>query len=589
MERALAHRGPDGSGRYAGNRAGFVHTRLSIVDLAKGAQPFIAPGEGGGQVLVANGEIYNHAALRRSQCAGYDFTSNSDCETLLALWARHGAGALRQLRGMYAAALYDSTRDEGLLIRDPFGIKPLYICETADGLFFASEIAALRAIGIAEAAPQLSGPDQLHAACIIDRQFAPDDLPAFPMIRRVAPGEMLIIRGGQIAETLTDTPLESGITDPVAPTIDAFEAQLHDAVEAHLMADVPLGLFFSGGVDSSAILAALADLRARDGRGEPILTYTVRFNRGDDDETGGVAALAAGEGAEFVDVPYGKADFLADAGLAALACDDAVADYAILPTLHLARRAARDVKVVLSGEGGDEFFAGYGRYRAGLRAIGAKFPTRPGPALRAGLFGDDLARQLDARYALAGANMPGLLQRLADRRGALAALQHHDIDDWLPNDLLIKLDRCLMRHGLEGRTPFIDRQMSAYGFHLPVAAKIGRGGGKHLVKSWLAQRLPACRPFARKRGFTVPVGGWIAEEAHRLAPLVAAQDGVAELISADKAQAVIEAADGRGDARGNGRGGLLAWRLLFYALWHQIHCRGISAEQPLADILAARG
>jgi asparagine synthase (glutamine-hydrolysing) len=589
MERALAHRGPDGSGRYADSRAGLVHTRLSIVDLAKGAQPFIAPGEDGGQVLVANGEIYNHAALRQSHCAGYDFTSNSDCETLLALWARHGAGALQQLRGMYAAALYDSTRDEGLLIRDPFGIKPLYICETADGLFFASEIAALRAIGIAEAAPQLSGPDQLHAACIIDRQFAPDDLPAFPMIRRVAPGEMLIIRGGQIAETLTDTPLESGITDPVAPTIDAFEAQLHDAVEAHLMADVPLGLFFSGGVDSSAILAALADLRARDGRGEPILTYTVRFNRGDDDETGGVAALAAGEGAEFVDVPYGKADFLADAGLAALACDDAVADYAILPTLHLARRAARDVKVVLSGEGGDEFFAGYGRYRAGLRAIGAKFPTRPGPALRAGLFGDDLARQLDARYALAGANMPGLLQRLADRRGALAALQRHDIDDWLPNDLLIKLDRCLMRHGLEGRTPFIDRQMSAYGFHLPVAAKIGRGGGKHLVKSWLAQRLPACRPFARKRGFTVPVGGWIAEEAHRLAPLVAAQDGVAELISADKAQAVIEAADGRGDARGNGRGGLLAWRLLFYALWHQIHCRGISAEQPLADILAARG
>ena len=590
MERALAHRGPDGSGRYAGNRAGFVHTRLSIVDLAKGAQPFIAPGEDGGQVLVANGEIYNHTALRQSQCAGYDFTSNSDCETLLALWARHGHAALTHLRGMYAAALYDPASGEGLLIRDPFGIKPLYFCETADGLFFASEIAALRAIGLADtatdrAAPSQSRAEPLHAACIIDRQFAPDDLPAFPTIRRIAPGEMLIIRGGQIAETLTDRPLESGITDPAAPTIDAFEAQLHDAVEAHLMADVPLGLFFSGGVDSSAILAALADLRTRDGRSEPILTYTVRFDRGDDDETGAAAALAAGEGAEFVDVPYGKADFLADAGLAALACDDAVADYAILPTLHLARRAAQDVKVVLSGEGGDEFFAGYGRYRAGLRAIGAKFPTRAGPALRAGLFGDDVARRLTARYVLAGANMPGVLQRLADRRGALAALQRHDIDDWLPNDLLIKLDRCLMRHGLEGRTPFIDRQMSAYGFHLPVAAKIGRGGGKHLVKSWLARRLPACRPFARKRGFTVPVGGWIAEEAHRLAPLVAAQDGVAELISADKARAVIEAAD----ANGNGRGGLLAWRLLFYALWHQIHCRGISAEQPLADILAARG
>ena len=593
MERALAHRGPDGSGRYTDRHVGFIHTRLSIVDLAHGAQPFIAPADDGGKVLIANGEIYNHAALRQSHCSGYAFTSHSDCETVLALWARHGHAALTHLRGMYAAALYDPGSDEGLLIRDPFGIKPLYVCETSQGLFFASEIAALRAIGLAEtmtdgAAPSQSRADPLHAACIIDRQFAPDDLPAFPAIRRVAPGEMLVIRGGRIAEALHDAPLATGAPAHSTASMDAFEAQLHDSVAAHLMADVPLGLFFSGGVDSSAILAALADLRDRDGHAEPILTYTVRFDRGDDDETGAAASLAAAEGADFVDVPYGKADFLADAGLAALACDDAVADYAILPTLHLARRAARDVKVVLSGEGGDEFFAGYGRYRAGLRAIGAKFPTRPGPALRAGLFGDDVARRLAARYELAGSAMPGVLQRLADRRGALAALQRHDIEDWLPNDLLIKLDRCLMRHGLEGRTPFIDRRMSPYGFHLPVTAKIGRGGGKHLVKSWLAERMPACQPFARKRGFTVPVGAWIAEESGTLAPLVAAQQGVAELMPADAARAVITAADGHGNSRGNGRGGLLAWRLLFYALWHQIHCCGVSAEQPLADILATR-
>ena len=576
MEAALAHRGPDGSGRFIDSHAGFVHTRLSIVDLAKGAQPFIAPDEDGGKVLIANGEIYNHAALRQLHCASYDFRSNSDCETLLALWARQGTAALRQLRGMYAAAFYDPGTKEGLLIRDPFGIKPLYICETDNGLFFASESAALRAIGFAD-----TDADQLHGACIIDRQFAPDDITAFPAIRRVAPGEMLIIRNGQIAETIVDTPLESGKPDPVVATLDGFEAQLHNSVEAHLMADVPLGLFFSGGVDSSAILASLADLRSRDGHSEPILTYTVRFDGGIEDGTGLAASLAAAEGAEFVDVPYGKADFLADAGSAALACDDAVADYAILPTLHLARRAARDVKVVLSGEGGDEFFAGYGRYRAGLRALGAKFPTRDGPALRAGLFGKNVARRLTRRYDLAGTSMPGFLHRLADRPGALAALQRHDINDWLPNDLLIKLDRCLMRHGLEGRTPFIDRALSTYGFHLPMSAKIGPGGGKHLVKSWLEKRLPACKPFARKRGFTVPVGGWIAEESRTLAPLVAAQDGVARLISADRARAVIESADGRN--------GLLAWRLLFYAVWHQIHCRGISAEQPLADILAARG
>ncbi len=576
MKGKLSHRGPNGSGQFIGKTIGFVHTRLSIVDLEKGAQPFIAPTVNGGQVLIANGEIYNHAMLRQSHCADYNFSSNSDCETMLAIWAQRGTAALKQLRGMYAAALYDPSKNEGLLIRDPFGIKPLYFCETKDGLFFASEITALRVLGLADITP-----DPMHAACVIDRQFTPDDLPAFTAIRRVAPGEMLVIRDGQIAETYIDAPLEERMTNLATPEIDRFEAELHNSVATHLMADVPLGLFFSGGVDSTAILAALADLRSQGKYDDPILTYNVRFGNGENKEAGLAASLAAAESVDFVDVPYGKSDFLADAGLAALACDDAVADYAILPTLHLARRAARDVKVVLSGEGGDEFFAGYSRYRAGLRPIGAKFTTRPGPAMRAGLFDNDLTRRLAARYDLGGASMPGLWQRLTDRHNSLATLQRRDIDDWLPNDLLIKLDRCLMRHGLEGRTPFVDRRMSHYGFHLPRAAKIGRRGGKHLVKSWLSRRLPACQPFARKRGFTVPVGGWIAEESHTLAPLVAKQNGVAELISADTARSVIASADGRG--------GLLAWRLLFYALWHQIHCCGASAEQPLADILAARG
>ena len=207
-----------------------------------------------------------------------------------------------------------------------------------------------------------------------------------------------------------------------------------------------------------------------------------------------------------MDVVYGKSDFLANAGMAALACDDAAADYAILPTLHLAGVPVRDVKVVLSGEGGDEFFAGYGRYRAGLRVLTPKFPTRPGAALRAGVLRDDVAGRDDgALQRRCGADARPET-RLCNRDGALAQLQRHDINDWLPNDLLIKLDRCLMRHGVEGRTPFIDRRLSTYGFHLPHQHKIGAGGGKHIMKSWLDQHMPAARPFARKRGFTVPVG-----------------------------------------------------------------------------------
>ena len=580
IETSMAHRGPDGSGRFIDENVGFIHTRLSIIDVAGGAQPFVNKDEGATKVGMVNGEIYNHAALRRDLASDHAFQSQSDCETLFAIWSRYGPEIVTRLRGMYAAAMYDSMRHEGILVRDPFGIKPLYYCEDSRGLFFASEPAALRAIGISSQTP-----DRLHAACIIDRQYAPNDLPAFPTIKRVVPGETLVIRHGEIVARHRDTPLErlpdADSQRDMSPTTAAFAAHLHDSVSAHLMSDVPLGLFFSGGVDSSAILASMANLRQSNGSSasDPLMTYTVRFDRGSDDETGQAAALAAAAGADFVDVPYGKADFWRDAGMAALACDDAVADYAILPTLHLARRAANDVKVVLSGEGGDEFFAGYGRYRAGMRRIGAKFPTRPGAALAGGILPSDLAQRLRNLYKQADSHMPGLQDRWFNRTAALNNLQQHDIDDWLPNDLLIKLDRCLMRHGVEGRTPFVDRHMSHYGFQLPPHAKIGKAGGKHLVKQWVNDVMPAAQPFAKKRGFTVPVGAWIADDAQILAPLVAAQPGISALLGANDVHSIFHSA--------NGRGGLLAWRILFYALWHQIHYCGVAADQPLDAVLAS--
>ena len=354
----------------------------------------MAPPEDGGKVLAANGEIYNHAALRASHCAGYGFTSNSDCETVLALWARHGTAAFGELRGMYAAALWDPHSREGVLVRDPFGIKPLYIAETAEGILFASEIAALRAAigGTGET-------DPVHAACIIDRQYAPDDLPPFAGIRRVAPGETLIIRDGRIAGTSSDRPLDD--LDHAGDAAE-FPARLHDSVEAHLMADVPLGLFFSGGVDSSAILAALADLRARDGHADPILSYTVRFDTEADDETALAASLAADEGAEFIDVPYGRDDFLADAGLAALACDDPVADYAILPTSHLARRARATSR-------------SFCRQRAATNSSPDMAATAPGCALWRAL--SDAARRRHAGRAV-------LRRRGGRSRGTLPRRRH---------------------------------------------------------------------------------------------------------------------------------------------------------------------
>ena len=590
LQGALAHRGPDAAGRYVDDDAGLVHTRLSIVDPAGGDQPFVRKNRAGQRrVLVANGEIYNHTELRRARCAGIDFASDSDCEIIAALIGAFGHEAVRELRGMYAFALYSPESREAVLARDPFGIKPLYYHESVDGVFFASEPAALRAAGLGRATRD-DVDSRLHAASIIDRQFARDDIEAFAGIRRLGPGETLVVRDGRIALRHFDRPLEAVKPGDSQADTRQFGLALRESVEAHLMADVPLGLFFSGGVDSASILSCMAGIGAQGGTpGGPgggtgrLLAYHVRFDRAGDDpgpEAELARALASDAGAEFVDVPYAKADFLANAGRAALCVDDAIADYAVLPTLHLAARAARDVKVVLSGEGGDEFFAGYGRYRAGLRPFGAKFPTRPGPAMRAGIFRREVGETMRRHMEAMSAGMPGLLARLVDRGGALDRLQRHDIADWLPNNLLVKLDRCLMRHGVEGRTPYIDRKLSGYGLGLGADARIRGRAGKWLVKSWLERNMPAARPFAPKRGFTVPVGRWIAEEADRLAPLVAAQPGIGAVIDTSTVPHLFQAA--------GGRGGLLAWRVLMYAVWHQVHHVGVDAGQPVDQILAAR-
>ena len=228
-----------------------------------------------------------------------------------------------------------------------------------------------------------------------------------------------------------------------------------------------------------------------------------------------------------------------------VACmDDPAADYAIIPTWFLARRARQDVKVVLSGEGGDEIFAGYGRYRSAMRPW-----WRGGRVMRG-------ARHLrPAGRAARRARWPGATASRRPRRrrrrpGArrLAVAQATDVADWLPHDLLLKLDRCLMAHAVEGRTPFLDPGVAAAAFRLPDALKVRRGMGKWLLRQWLARNCPAAQPFARKQGFTVPVGAWIAGQGARLGPLVAAQPGVAEIAEPGRVAALFRAAAGRREA-----------------------------------------
>ena len=573
MQARLHHRGPDSKDSVVLGQAGFTQTRLAIIDLAGGRQPFLSGQPNGRAMLVANGEIYNHDPLRRALETEFSFQSRSDCEVLLPLWLHRPDDLLSAPRGMFAAALYDEATDTGCLVRDPFGIKPLYYCTHETGLYFASEITALRAIGLGT-----DSADRLSAAFVLDKQFAPHPVTPFAGIQKLAAGEQLVINSGRISGQSRHNPLDEAAE---ARPADALDFQINNSVEAHQMSDVPFGLFLSGGVDSSVLLATMAGLRKSGQRPDHtprLLAYTARFDSDSiADETELARALARKADADFIDVVYDRDRFFSECGLAVSAMDEPVADYAILPSYALAARARQDVKVVLSGEGGDEFFAGYGRYRAGLRPIGPKFANRPGPALKAGLLRPDLAGALQAELSQQADRLPDFRTRLCQREQALAQLQRYDSDSWLADNLLVKLDRCLMHNSIEGRTPFVDKFLSVYGFHLPFDQKIRGKAGKYALKAWLAEHLPEARPFTRKRGFTVPVGHWIEADAARLGPAVARLAFLSELVQSDQITAVF--------AQASGRGGLLAWRLLFLALWHQIHVRGICARQPVLEIL----
>jgi asparagine synthase (glutamine-hydrolysing) len=556
---AIAHRGPDGSGAYVGGDVAFVHTRLAIIDLATGGQPI----RSGPLTLVANGEIYNYRELRHELPVGY--STESDCEPPLKLFSRRSADYARDLRGMYAIAIHDRAFHTLTLSRDPFGIKPLYTTETSEGTAFASEPRALLDAGLAPREV-----DGGRLAELLQLQFCTGRQSIFRGINRVSPGETLTLRRGRICAAQR---LEAVARPARAAPANEDEALrrldevLEDSVDMHQRSDVPYGMFLSGGVDSAAILAMMARLNAA-----PVLALTAGFDvAGVADERDAAAASAKAAGARHERVDITEAMVWEHLPEIVAAMDDPAADYAIIPTWFLARHAMRDVKVILSGEGGDEMFAGYGRYRAAARM----FPL--GRRMRAkGVFdGLDVLREAPAGWrdgiAAAGREALGV--------SALKRAQLTDIADWLPHDLLLKLDRCLMAHAVEGRTPFVDREVAKFAFSLPDRLLVRNGQGKYLLRLWLQKHLPAARPFAKKQGFDVPIGAWISGQGARLGELVAKNPLVAELA----APARVAALFGRAEDK---RAGFAAWVLLFVALWHRRHILGLA---PAGDVFSTLG
>jgi asparagine synthase (glutamine-hydrolysing) len=567
MGAALGHRGPDGDGRYRSGDVGMVQTRLAIIDLATGDQPLYEPG---GAALIANGEIYNYIELRRELGCERPaaFSTQSDCEPPLHLYRRHGLDFTAYLRGMYAIALHDPGAGRLVLARDPFGIKPLYYAETPHAFAFASEPGALIDAGIVT--PQLVRPARNE---LVQMQFTTGRETIFAGINRVLPGETVVVRQGRIVERRRREALPEGgpVTVGEEEGLARLDAAFAHSVCLHQRSDVPFGMFLSGGIDSTAVLVMMARLAAR-----PVKAFTIGFAESNiADERPAARAAAQAVGAEHVEVVFEEADFWSLLPEIVSAVDDPAADYAILPTWALARAARQaGLKVILSGEGGDELFGGYGRYRSAMRPwwAGGRMPRARGVLDGLGILRGEIAGWRDG-IAAAEARSSGRL------RTPLQVAQAVDCADWLPNDLLIKLDRCLMAHGAEGRTPFLDTEMAALAFGLPDELKIRRGLGKWLLRRWLADRLPEAQPLARKRGFTVPVARWMGRRADEIGPLVARSAAVREICEPDAVERLFAAATHK-------RAGRAAWNLLFYALWHRRHIERATLPQDTLTALA---
>jgi asparagine synthase (glutamine-hydrolysing) len=548
MIAALTHRGPDGVRTETLAHAQLAHARLSIIDLEGGWQPLHAAGA----TVIGNGEIYNYVELTQEFDLAGKLATGSDFEPLLHLYAQEGEKAFARLRGMYALCLIGQD-GRTWLARDPFGIKPLYIMQTPGGLAFASEPRAFFKAGLMRAELNADAARELLAF-----NYSLGAMTPFQGLRRLAPGEVVEVKDGRLISQQRRSPLQHRTVRPVTDeeaAVARLDAVLEDSVRVHQRSDVPYGLFLSGGIDSAAIATVMARLNER-----PVTAFTCGFEAPEaKDERAQAERVARALNLDWRETTFGEQDFWRILPAVAWALDDPTADYATLPTYKLAEAAKGTLTVVLTGEGGDELFGGYGRYRRALRPGilgGRAAEPRPGdPALL-------------ARWRAEAQPPPGLT-KLQDAQWA-------DVVTWLPNDLLLKLDRCLMAHGLEGRTPFLDPEVAKFAFPLPDRLKVRGRYGKWILRQWLERHCPAAEPWARKQGFTVPVEAWIAPRAADIAARIGEVEAVRRIAPNAAAAFKAETSSQR-------------WPLLFFAVWSLIHLQGAEPTEALAAVVGPIG
>ena len=534
---ALAHRGPDDRGCVVLGPIGLGARRLSIVDVEGGRQPMATSDRL--VHLVYNGEVYNHAELRRQlEGLGHRFRTRCDTEVVLLGYRQWGIrGLAERLNGIFAFAIWDAGTRVGHLCRDRLGVKPLYYTDRNGRLVFSSELRSLAGCGLLT--PRV---DDVALWGYLTYQFTPDDRTLLAGARKLAPGHVLTWRDGHVSrERYWDLPVGGEMAPGrLAEHAEQVGALLADGIERQMMSDVPIGCFLSGGLDSTIIACSMARLGS-----SPPRTYSISFP-GDPscDESDHFERIAHEIGATHTTVEFSEAHVLENLERFAWAADEPVADPAMLPTWLLARTAARDVKVVLTGEGADEVFAGYPYYRP--LATAPRSPTFSRAQPVRGATGDPrhptgngvpvpridrvsrisgFPYALDARFLwhlLQPDHRPeiGRLETLAERTettalegldglSPLQAALAVDTKLWLANDLMPKLDKATMAHSLEGRVPFLDHRLVELAFRLPASVKVGAEHGKLVLREAVRGIVPEASRWRRKQGFNVPLGGWL--------------------------------------------------------------------------------
>jgi len=596
MSAALVHRGPDSAGEHLDGPVALAARRLSIIDLAGGDQPIAS--EDGACVVVQNGEIYNFPELRRElERAGHAFRTHSDTEAIVHLYEEHGLDFARRLRGMFAVAIWDARTRRLVLARDRYGIKPLYYRHVDGELAFASELRALPRGEI--------DLDALEAFLAFNSVPAPYSI--FRDVRKLPAGHTLVWEDGSITIDRFARPapveLRDLRDDDEAELVEELRARLRDSVRAHLLADVPVGVLLSGGVDS----AALAAFAAQES-GDRVRTFTIGFAERSFDERDDARRVAERYDTDHHELlvrpdPTILLPALADA------FDEPFADSSALPTYLVSELAAAHVKVALSGEGGDELFGGYYTYAADLladrfaplarlaRPAVERLPTSTSKAsfdykakrfVRAAHL-PPLERHhgwkeifsADARADLTGSRsafdpVDVYRARYDETAGAdgLARLQDVDFGIYLVDDLLVKTDRASMAHSLEARVPFLDQAVTNLAFALPARHKVRGLSKKVLLRKAVAPLLPREVVHGRKRGFSIPAAAWLRGELEPFARETLSADTLRRqgFFRPDTVSRLID--DHVAGVEDRSR---QLWGLLAFTLWYERH---VESEPP---------